>query len=81
MSPRTVKCNLISLRTCDTMAKHKGFILQDRCFDYVPEKIRPKHPWLAMDEIERLMQVNTKLYIELYTVNICLFRVYGHYGY
>lgn len=60
MTPRTVKCNLIPFRTCVTRAKHKGLILQDPFFDYIPEKITPKRPWLTNDEIERLMQVHTK---------------------
>ncbi|WP_242047135.1 phage integrase SAM-like domain and Arm DNA-binding domain-containing protein [Dysgonomonas sp. HGC4] len=60
MTPRTVKCNLIPLRTCITKAKHKGLMRQDPFFDYVSEKIIPKRPWLTMDEIERLMGVHTK---------------------
>jgi site-specific recombinase XerD len=60
MAPRTVKTNMIPFRTCVTRAKHKGLIRQDPFFDYVPEKIITKRPWLTNGEIERLMQVHTK---------------------
>lgn len=60
MTPRTVKCNMIPLRTCVTRAKHKGLLRQDPFFDFVPEKIIPKRPWLSTDELERLMKVKTK---------------------
>lgn len=60
MTPRTVKCNMIPLRTCVTRAKHKGLLRQDPFFDFVAEKIIPKRPWLSADELERLMRVNTK---------------------
>lgn len=76
MTPRTVKCNLIPLRTCVTRAKHKGLILQDPFFDYVPEKIRPKRPWLTNDEIERLMQVHTKHATWNFTRDMFIFCVF-----
>lgn len=60
MTPRTVKCNMIPFRTAVTRAFHKGLIRQDLFFDYISEKIIPKRPWLTMDEIERLMKVETK---------------------
>ena len=76
MTPRTVKCNLIPLRTCVTKAKHKGLILQDPFFDYVSEKIIPKRPWLTMDEIERLMQVHTKHSTWNFTRDMFIFGVF-----
>jgi site-specific recombinase XerD len=60
MTPRTVKGNMIPLKTCIIKAKHKELIRQDPFFDFVPEKIIPKRPWLTNDEVERLMQVQTK---------------------
>lgn len=60
MTPRTVKCNIIPFRTTIRRAFHKGLIRQDPFYDYIPEKIIPKRPWLTMDEIERLMKVQTK---------------------
>jgi site-specific recombinase XerD len=60
MTPRTVKCNMILLHTCVTRAKHKGLIQQDPFFDFIPERIIPKRPWLTNDEIERLMKVQIK---------------------
>jgi site-specific recombinase XerD len=60
MTPRTVKSNMIPFRTCVTRAKHKGLIRQDPFFDYAPEKVIPKRPWLTIREIERLMQVHMK---------------------
>lgn len=76
MTPRTVKCNLIPLRTCLTKAKHKGLIRQDPFFDYVSEKIIPKRPWLTMDEIERLMQVHTKHATWNFTRDMFIFCVF-----
>lgn len=76
MTPRTVKCNLIPLRTCVTKAKHKGLILQDPFFDYTPERIIPKRPWLTMDEIERLMQVHTKHATWNFTRDMFIFCVF-----
>ncbi|TFD96427.1 site-specific integrase [Dysgonomonas capnocytophagoides] len=60
MTARTVKGNMIPFRMTATRAKNKGLIRQDPFFDYTPEKIIPKRPWLTNDEIERLMQVKGK---------------------
>jgi site-specific recombinase XerD len=76
MTPRTVKCNLIPFRTCVTRAKHKGLIRQDPFFDFFPEKIRPKRPWLTNDEIERLMQVHTKHATWNFTRDMFIFCVF-----
>lgn len=76
MTPRTVKCNLIPLRTCVTRAKHKGLIRQDPFFDYIPEKIIPKRPWLTNDEIERLMQIQTKHPTWNFTRDMFIFCVF-----
>lgn len=76
MTPRTVKCNLIPLRTCVTRAKHKGLIRQYPFFDYIPEKIIPKRPWLTNDEIERLMQVHTKHLTWNFTRDMFIFCVF-----
>lgn len=76
MTQRTVKCNLIPFRTCVTRAKHKGLVRQDPFFDFVPEKIRPKRPWLTNDEIERLMQVYTKHATWNFTRDMFIFCVF-----
>ncbi len=60
MTPRTVKTNMVPFRTIVKRAFHKGMIRQDPFFDYVPERIMPKRPWLTNDEITRLMNVHTK---------------------
>lgn len=60
MTPRTVKGNMIPFRMTVTRAKNKGLIRQDPFFDYTPEKVIPKRPWLTNDEIERLMLVKGK---------------------
>lgn len=60
MTPRTMKGNMIPFRTTVKRAFHKGLIRQDPFFDYIPEKVIPKRPWLTMDEIERLMKLQTK---------------------
>lgn len=60
MTPRTVKTNMVPFRTIVKRAFHKGMIRQDPFFDYVPERIMPKRPWLTNDEITRLMKVITK---------------------
>lgn len=60
MTPRTVKGNMIPFRMTVIRAKNKGLIRQDPFFDYTPEKVIPKRPWLSNDEIERLMQVKGK---------------------
>ncbi|KAA6318386.1 Tyrosine recombinase XerC, partial [termite gut metagenome] len=76
MTPRTVKCNLIPLRTAATRAKHKGLIRQDPFFDYSPERIIPKRPWLTNDEIERLIQVHTKHDTWNFTRDMFIFCVF-----
>lgn len=60
MTPRTVKTNMVPFRTIVKRAFHKGMIRQDPFFDYVPERIMPKRPWLTNDEITWLMNVHTK---------------------
>jgi hypothetical protein len=54
MTLRTVKTNMVPFRTTVKRAFHKGMIRQDLFFDYVPERIMPKRPWLTNDEITRL---------------------------
>lgn len=76
MTPRTVKGNMIPLRTCVTRAKHKGLIRQDPFFDFVPEKIIPKRPWLTNNEIEHLMQVHTKHATWNFTRDMFIFCVF-----
>lgn len=76
MTPRTVKCNMIPFRTCVTRAKHKGLIRQDPFFDYTPERIIPKRPWLTNSEIERLMQVHTKHVTLNFTRDMFIFSTF-----
>lgn len=60
MTPRTVKGNMIPFKTIIKRAHVKGLIRQDPFFDWIPERIIPKRPWLTMEEIERLMKVHSK---------------------
>jgi site-specific recombinase XerD len=76
MMPRTVKYNMTLFRTCVTRAKHKGLIRQDPFFDYTPEKIIPKRPWLTSREIERLMQVHTKYATWNFTRDLFIFSTF-----
>ncbi|MDL2277150.1 site-specific integrase [Parabacteroides sp. OttesenSCG-928-G07] len=76
MMPRTVKSHMIPFRTCVTRAKHKGLIRQDPFFDYTPEKIIPKRPWLTIREIERLMQVHTKYATWNFTRDLFIFSTF-----
>jgi len=57
MTSRTVKGNMIPFRMCVTRAKNKGLIRQNPFFDYTPERVIPKRPWLTNEEMERLMRV------------------------
>lgn len=50
--------------------------MQDPFFDYVPERIRPKRPWLTNDEIERLMQIHTKHATWNFTRDMFIFCVF-----
>lgn len=76
MTPKTVKYNLIPLRTYITKAKHKGLIRQDSFFDYISEKIMPKRPWLTTDEVERLMQVHCKYATWIFIWDMFVFCVF-----
>lgn len=76
MMPRTVKSHMIPFRTCVTRAKHKGLIRQDPFFDYTPEKIIPKRPWLTIREIERLMQVHAKYATWNFTRDLFIFSTF-----
>ena len=51
-------------------------IRQDPFFDYVPERIMPKRPWLTNDQITRLMNVHTKhaFFCEFYAGYVRFFR-------
>lgn len=51
-------------------------IRQDPFFDFVPEKIIPKRPWLTNAEIERLMQVHTKHPTWNFTRDMFIFCVF-----
>lgn len=51
-------------------------IRKDPFFDFVPEKIIPKRPWLTNDEIERLIQVHTKHATWNFTRDMFIFYVF-----
>lgn len=76
MTPRTVKGNMIPFRMTVTRAKNKGLVRQDPFFDYIPEKVIPKRPWLTNDEIERLMQVKGKFASWDFTRDMFIFCVF-----
>ncbi|PXV60130.1 site-specific recombinase XerD [Dysgonomonas alginatilytica] len=73
MTPRTVKANMIPLRTTIKRAFNKGLIRQDPFFDFIPERIIPKRPWLTNDEIQRLMQIQTKHDTWNFTLDMFIF--------
>lgn len=76
MTPRTVRGNIIPLRACVIRAKHKGLIRQNPFFDYIPEKVIKKRPWLTNDEIERLMQVQMEFTTQNFTRDMFIFCVF-----
>lgn len=76
MTPRTVRGNIIPFRACVIRAKHKGLIRQNPFFDYIPEKVIKKRPWLTNDEIERLMRVQMEFTTQNFTRDMFIFCVF-----
>ncbi len=67
---------MIPFRTIVKRAFHKGMIRQDPFFDYIPERIMPKLPWLTNDEITRLMNVHTKHATWNFTQDMFIFSTF-----
>ncbi|MDB9152234.1 site-specific integrase [Parabacteroides distasonis] len=76
MTPRTVRGNMIPLKATIRRAKNKGLIHQNPFFDYTPEKVILKRPWLTNDEIVRLMQVQAKFPTWNFTRDMFIFCVF-----
>lgn len=74
MTPRTVKTNMNPFRQVVVRACNKGVLRQNPFFDFIPERVIPKRPWLSNDEIQRMMQAKLKLATWRFTRDMFIFR-------
>ena len=76
MTPRTVKTNMNPFRQVVVRACNKGILHQNPFFDFVPERVIPKRPWLSNDEIQRMMQAKLKLATWRFTRDMFIFSTF-----
>ena len=76
MTPRTVKTNMNPFRQVVVRACNKGVLRQNPFFDFVPERVIPKRPWLSHDEIQRMMQAKLKLATWRFTRDMFIFSTF-----
>lgn len=76
MTPRTVKTNMNPFRQVVVRACNKGVLHQNPFFDFVPERVIPKRPWLSNDEIQRMMQAKLKLATWRFTRDMFIFSTF-----
>ena len=76
MSPRTVKTNMNPFRQAVVRACNKGVLRQNPFFDFIPERVIPKRPWLSHDEIQRMMQAKLKLATWRFTRDMFIFSTF-----
>ncbi len=76
MTPRTVKTNMNPFRQVVVRACNKGVLRQNPFFDFVPERVIPKRPWLSNDEIQRMMQAKLKLATWRFTRDMFIFSTF-----
>lgn len=76
MTPRTVKTNMNPFRQVIVRACNKGVLRQNPFFDFVPERVIPKRPWLSNDEIQRMMQAKLKLATWRFTRDMFIFSTF-----
>ena len=76
MTERSVKTNMNPFRQAVVRACNKGVLRQNQFFDFVPERVIPKRPWLSNDEIQRIMQAKLKLAIWRFTRDMFIFSTF-----
>ena len=76
MTARTVKTNMNPFRQAVVRACNKGVLRQNPFFDFVPERVIPKRPWLSNDEIQRIMQAKLKLATWRFTRDMFIFSTF-----
>lgn len=76
MTARSVKTNMNPFRQTVVRACNKGVLRQNPFFDFVPERIIPKRPWLSNDEIQRIMQAKLKLATWRFTRDMFIFSTF-----
>ena len=76
MTERSVKTNMNPFRQAVVRAYNKGVLRQNPFFDFVPERVIPKRPWLSNDEIQRIMQAKLKLATWRFTRDMFIFSTF-----
>lgn len=76
MTARSVKTNMNPFRQAVVRACNKGVLRQNPFFDFVPERVIPKRPWLSNDEIQRIMQAKLKLATWRFTRDMFIFSTF-----
>lgn len=76
MTARTVKTNMNPFRQTVVRACNKGVLRQNPFFDFIPERVIPKRPWLSHDEIQRMMQAKLKLATWRFTRDMFIFSTF-----
>ncbi len=76
MTARTVKTNMNPFRQSVVRACNKGVLRQNPFFDFVPERVIPKRPWLSNDEILRIMHAKLKLATWRFTRDMFIFSTF-----
>ena len=76
MTPRTVKTNMNPFRQVVVRACNKVVLRQNPFFDFVPERVISKRPWLSNDEIQRMMQAKLKLATWRFTRDMFIFSTF-----
>lgn len=76
MTARSVKTNMNPFRQAVVRACNKGVLRQNPFFDFVPERVISKRPWLSNDEIQRIMQAKLKLATWRFTRDMFIFSTF-----
>ena len=76
MTAQSVKTNMNPFRQAVVRAYNKGVLRQNQFFDFVPERVIPKRPWLSNDEIQRIMQAKLKLATWRFTRDMFIFSTF-----
>lgn len=76
MTAQSVKTNMNPFRQAVVRAYNKGVLRQNPFFDFVPERVIPKRPWLSNDEIQRIMQAKLKLATWRFTRDMFIFSTF-----
>ena len=76
MTARSVKTNMNPFRQAVVRACNKGVLRQNPFFDFVPERVIPKRPWLSNDEIQRIMQAKLKIATWRFTRDMFIFSTF-----